>query len=183
MQGLGRWIFRYAWISVLNLYEGGIYVIVNIRNASIDDYEDLCVIYEELDEHHRVNHPELFIKPEDCARAKEYLLEIINDDNKALFVAELDSKIIGFAECYILKSSNFPVIKKREWVQLDNIAVKRNYQNYHIGSQLLSKVVDWTKNKEINRIELKVYSFNSNAYNFYSNNGFIDLNKTMYLNL
>ena len=156
---------------------------IMIRAASIEDYAELCIIYEELDEYHRVSHPELFVKPDDIPRAKEYLSEIITDPTKALFVAEAESKVVGFAECYVLRSSSFPVIKKREWVQLDNIAVKREYQNYHVGSMLLNKVFEWTKSKEINRIELKVYTFNSNAANFYSSKGFKDLNKTMYLNL
>lgn len=156
---------------------------ITIRNANIDDYEDLCLIYEELDELHRINHPELFIKPSDCARAKEYINEVINDNRKGLFVAETESKVVGFAECYTMNSSSFPVIKKREWTQLDNIAVKKGYENYHIGTLLLEKVLQWTKEKGINRIELKVYSFNTNAISFYSNKGFKDLNKTMYLNL
>jgi diamine N-acetyltransferase len=156
---------------------------ISVRVADINDYEQLCLIYEELDAYHRNNHPELFIKPTDYARAKEYLSEIIQDSNKALFVAESESNIIGFAECYTHESSNFPVIKKRTWVQLDSIAVKKESQNSHVGSMLLDKVIEWTKNKGINRIELKAYSFNVNALNFYSNKGFKDLNKTMYLNL
>lgn len=156
---------------------------ITIRNVSIKDYEDLCLVYEELDELHRINHPELFIKADNQVRAKEYISEIINDESKALFVAEVDSKVIGFAECFTMKSSSFPVIKKREWIQLDNIAVKREYQNHNIGTLLLNKVIDWTKGKGINRIELKVYYFNTSAINFYSNKGFKDLNKTMFLNL
>jgi diamine N-acetyltransferase len=154
-----------------------------IRNASITDYGDLCVVYEELDEYHRVNHPEMFIKPDGYARAKEYIEEVINDDSKSLFVAEVESKVVGFAECFVVKSSSFPVIRKREWVQLDNIAVKRDYQNHRLGSLLLDKVLEWAKNKGINRVELKVYSFNLKAVNFYAEKGFRDLNKTMYLNL
>jgi GNAT superfamily N-acetyltransferase len=61
--------------------------------------------------------------------------------------------------------------------------VKREYQNYHIGSLLLRRVVEWAKSKQINRIELKVYSFNTGAIEFYSGKGFKELNKTMYLNL
>lgn len=156
---------------------------IEIRNATINDYEGLCKIYDELDEFHRKNHPELFIKPYDHVRAKEYINEIISDDDKALFVAESQSEIIGFAECFTMKSSSFPVIKKREWVQLDNIAVKENYQRNQIGGLLYNKVVEWTRDKGIDRIELKVYLFNTNAINFYKNKGFEDLNKTMYLDL
>lgn len=156
---------------------------IKIREAIANDYEELCGIYSELDEYHRLNHPELFIKPVDCSRAIEYISETINDNNKVIFVAEIETKIIGFAECYILKSSNFPVIKKREWIQLDNIAVKKDYQNCNIGSLLLEKVLEWAKIKKVNRIELKVYSFNINAIEFYSGKGFKDLNRIMYLNL
>jgi len=156
---------------------------IKIRDAVISDYESLCEVYVELDEQHRMNHPELFIKPEDYARAKDYILESINDSNKALFVADVDSIVVAFAECYIQKSSNFPVIKKREWIQLDGIAVKGEYQNHNIGSLLLNKVVEWAKSKEINRIELKVYAFNSKAEDFYSRKGFKELSKALYLNL
>ena len=156
---------------------------IEIRTAVMADYEALCLIYEELDEYHRVNHPELFIKPEDHARAKEYIANIVDDENSALFVAEAEGQVLGFAECYIQESSSFPVIKKRQWVQLDNIAVKKAYQNEHIGSMLLDRVVAWTKAKEIERIELKVYTFNTKASGFYTGKGFAELNKTMYLNL
>jgi len=156
---------------------------IKVREAVINDYEDLCEIYSELDELHRLKHPELFIKPNDCTRTREYISEIINDNDKALFVAEVESKVAGFAECFILRSSNFPVIKQREWVQLDNIAVRSDYKNCHIGSLLLNKVIEWAKIKRVNRIELKVYSSNKNAIEFYSKKGFNDLSKTMYLNL
>lgn len=154
-----------------------------IRNAIINDYKGLCEVYTELDELHRINHPELFIQPLDCARAEDYISGIIDDDNKALFAAEVNSNIVGFAECYILKSSNFPVILNRQWMQIDSIAVKKDYQNSNIGSLLLEKVIEWSKFKRVNRIELKVYSFNKNAKEFYSKKGFVDLNKTMYLDL
>ncbi|KGK88103.1 sortase [Desulfosporosinus sp. HMP52] len=156
---------------------------IKVREAVIKDYESLCEVYVELDEQHRLNHPELFILPEDYAKAKEYLLESINDSNKGLFVAEADSKVVGFAECYLQKSSNFPIIKKREWIQLDGIAVREGYQKHGIGRLLLRRVIEWAKNKDVDRIELKVYSFNSNAEQFYARNGFRELSKAMYLNI
>jgi ribosomal protein S18 acetylase RimI-like enzyme len=116
-------------------------------------------------------------------RHEEYIEEILNDSNQGLFVAEVDSNIIGLAECYIQKSSEFPVVRKREWVQLDNIAVKKEYKRRNIGSLLLKKVIEWAKSKNVSRIELKVYSFNSNAVEFYSRNDFKDLSKTMYMEL
>jgi GNAT superfamily N-acetyltransferase len=156
---------------------------IKVRQATIRDYKELCEIYEELDELHRVNHPELFIKPEGYARTKDYILEIIQDINKTLFVAEIESRIIGLAECYVVESRNFPLLKKRKWIQLDNIVIRRNYQKQNIGTLLLKKVVEWAKSKKIKRIELKVYSFNSAAIDFYLKNGFKEFSKSMYLEL
>lgn len=153
---------------------------IRVREATINDYEALCEIYSELDTLHRENHPELFKKPDDYARAREYIDEIIEGQDRALFVAIMDSIVVGFAECYILKSSSFPVIKKREWVQLDGIAVRKEFQKNRIGSLLLKKVVEWAESRDINRIELKVYSFNRNAVEFYLKQGFKELSKTLY---
>lgn len=153
---------------------------VLVREATLDDYEALCEIYSELDTLHRENHPELFIKPDDYARAREYIDEMIKGRDRALFVAIMDAIVVGFAECYILESSSFPVIKKREWVQLDGIAVKKEYHKNRIGSLLFQKVVQWAESRDINRIELKVYSFNRNAVEFYLKQGFKELNKTLY---
>lgn len=156
---------------------------IKIREANINDYEGLCEIYAELDTFHRLNHPELFVKPEDYSGIRGRISEIIADNDKALFVATAEAEVVGFAECYVQKSADFPAVKRREWIQLDGIAVKEGYQNYHIGSLLLEKIVEWAKGKGMERIELKVYSFNKNAIEFYLRKGFMDLNRTMYLNL
>ncbi len=129
----------------------------------------------------RENHPELFAKPHDYARAREYISEIIGSQDQALRVATKDSMVVGFAECHILKSSSFPVFKKREWVQLDSIVVKKEYQENCVGTLLLEEVRKWAKSKNINRIGLNVYTFNKNAIEFYLKNGFKELSKKLYL--
>lgn len=80
-----------------------------------------------------------------------------------------------------LHLQNHPFIKKRKWVQLDNIAVKSEYQNKKVGNLLVEKVKEWAKEKNINRIELTVYSFNTNTISFYEKKGFNEISKKMYL--
>ncbi|MTI46429.1 GNAT family N-acetyltransferase [Sporosalibacterium faouarense] len=156
---------------------------IQIRGARIEDYHDLCTIYSELDELHRQEHTELFVKPNTIGRSRNYIEGLINDASKALFVAEYESKVIGLAECYIIESPDFPILKKRKWVQLDSIAVKRGFRNLGVGDLLLKEVTNWSNINGIKRVELKVYTFNKDAVEFYSNKGFIDINKTMYIDL
>jgi diamine N-acetyltransferase len=154
---------------------------INIREAEILDFQQMLEIYKEIDEIHRLEHPELFKEPEGDSRPFEYVKSQIDDENKYLVVAEFDDKIIGFAECYIIESSNFPILRKRSWVQLDNIAISKEYQNKGIGKMLLKSVIRWAKKRNIKRIELNVYSFNSSAIEFYYNSGFKNISSKMYL--
>lgn len=154
---------------------------INIRKARIEDYFSLCSVYDELDSLHLQNHPELFKKPLISSRDESDIKNIIEDSNRELFVAEYNFEIIGFTECFIATSIDHPVIKERKWVQLDNIAVKSEYQNKKVGNLLLEKVKEWAKEKNINRIELTVYSFNTNTISFYEKKGFNEISKKMYL--
>ncbi|MGL4538392.1 MAG: GNAT family N-acetyltransferase [Cetobacterium sp.] len=154
---------------------------IDIRKACIEDYTSLCSVYDELDSLHLQNHPELFKKPLISSRDESDIKNIIEDPNRELFVAEYNSEIIGFTECFIATSIVHPVIKERKWIQLDNIAVKSKYQNKKVGNLLLKKVKEWAKEKNINRIELTVYSFNANTISFYGKNGFNEISKKMYL--
>ena len=155
---------------------------INIRKACLEDYKSLCTVYDELDSLYLQNHPELFKKPLISSRDESDIKNLIEDPNRVLFVAEYNSEIIGFADCFIAKAIDHPVIKERKWVQLDNIAVKNEYQNKKIGNLLLEKVKEWAKEKNINRIELTVYSFNTNTITFYEKKGFNEISKKMYLN-
>lgn len=154
---------------------------IDTREAKVTDFHQMLEIYKELDEIHRVEHPEIFIEPEGDARPLEYIKDQIEDDNKYLVLAELDYLIIGFAECVIMESSTFPVMKKRKWVELNSLVVLKDYQSRGVGKILLNCVSEWSKKNGINRIELKVFNFNLIASEFYSKAGFKTMYSKMYL--
>ncbi|WP_426711195.1 GNAT family N-acetyltransferase [Cetobacterium sp. SF1] len=153
------------------------------REGKLSDCDKLIDLYEELDNLHLENHPEIFITPNFRGRPEPYIKAIIDNPERALIVAEKNSEIIGMAECCIKESSKFPLYKPMKWVQLDIIAVKKEYQSEHIGSALLKEVTDWAKEKEINRVQLTVFNFNERAMDFYEHKGFKTLNKTLFLDL
>lgn len=154
---------------------------INIRKCKYDDYEELSNLYLELDNIHSDKHPEIFVKQLKNPRTKEYLKKVLENDERCFFVAEKDNKIVGFIEGYICRAGIFQIYIQREWVQVDSIIVKNEYNNQHIGSLLLEEVKKWSIEHNINRIELMVFSFNKKAMRFYEKKGFRDLNKRMYL--
>ena len=60
---------------------------------------------------------------------------------------------------------------------LNNIAVKKEFQNKNIGKKLLNKIIEFTKLKNGNLIHLEVMHDNFKAIRFYENNGFCAIGK------
>lgn len=156
---------------------------IKVREAEEKDFNRLSEIYAELDELHRKNHPELFIKPRSPGRSGESLAEFRDSGNKVILVAQVGSEVAGLAECQIREASSFPLCRPRKWVKLDSLAVKEKYQGCGVGTALFESAKEWAKSKGMDRIELNVYSFNRRAIEFYEKNGFRVLKQSMYLNL
>lgn len=156
---------------------------VLIRKIGEKDFGDINKLFIKVDEYHRINLSSIFEKKENIGRTIEYLKNICNSEESELFVAEYDSEIVGIVEINIRRAVNNFLKKDREWVSLDTIMIKEKYRNNGIGEMLVDTVLDWSREKNINRIELNVYEFNKNAIKFYQRLGFETLNRTMYIEI
>jgi len=156
---------------------------LHIRPAENNDYSGLLEIYKELDEYHQIEHPEIFERIQEENRSKEYISYLVESKTSLLLVALIEDEIIGFAEGYIKENSSFPVFKKREWFQLDNIAIKNKYQGEGFGRKLFQAIEHWATGQRLKRIELNVYSFNQGATRFYEQLGFHELCKSYFLTI
>lgn len=156
---------------------------VLIRKIGEKDFGDINKLFIKVDEYHRINLSSIFEKKENIGRTIEYLKNICNSEESELFVAEYDNEIVGIVEINIRRVVNDFLKKDREWVSLDTIMIKEKYRNNGIGEMLVDTVLDWSREKNINRIELNVYEFNKSAIKFYQRLGFETLNRTMYIEI
>lgn len=154
-----------------------------IRKISEKDFGNINKLFIKVDEYHRINLSSIFEKKENIGRTIEYLKNICNSEESELFVAEYDNEIVGIVEINIKRTVNNFLKKDREWVSLDTIMIKEKYRNNGIGEMLMDTVLDWSREKNINRIELNVYEFNKSAIKFYQRLGFETLNRTMYIEI
>lgn len=154
---------------------------VSIREMKLSDFESANKIYFEIDELHRIAHPELFKKTDDKGRTTEYIKNLFDNENAKVFVAEINDELVGLAECYIKEAPDYPILQQRKWVLIDSIAVIESHRGKGIGKLLFERIKNWASENGVKRIELKVYSFNKNAMKFYEGLGFEELTKHLFL--
>ncbi len=156
---------------------------MNIRKAVIDDYNDIISLYMQSDFYHYINEPYIYLQVETNFRSKEYIQQIIDNNDSLFLVAELEDKIIGFIYAYRETKGSLPIHVRRTYLYIDNIVVKNNEQHKGCGKALLTEVIKIAKEQKYNDIVLNVYSFNKTAIELYQKFGFSTLSEDMILKL
>ncbi len=152
---------------------------ISVRKATIDDYNAMCELFNEIDALHRDNLPRLFRKPDGAARERDYYSGLIADENTALFVAEAGGELVGFVHAMVRETPALPVFVPRRYAIVDGIVVKSGFQNRGIGRTLMEKMQAWAIAKGATSIELNVYEFNRTAISFYESLGYQTLSRKM----
>jgi len=96
------------------------------------------------------------------------LKKSFQDPNCDIYVAEIDNVIAGFIEIHV-----FPdFVEGAHIATIQNLIVKKNYRGLGIGSRLVERAVEETKDR--NAIEIHVWTEfdNERAISFYTKRGF-----------
>ena len=97
------------------------------------------------------------------------LQKMKSDDKHLTVVAEIEGKVIGFIGFYKGIAYNYD----GEYIQIIALAVKKEYQNRGIGSQLLKWVEDYAIGHNIRSFGLNSGLHRTEAHSFYENNGYL----------
>lgn len=88
--------------------------------------------------------------------------ESLSNDNTIFVVAEDEGQIIGYCGIYL----------SIEFGNISNVAVKREFQKQHIATEMLTKLIECTKEKNVSDITLEVRETNVAAIRLYEKLGF-----------
>lgn len=122
---------------------------------------------------HHNGRPDIF-----KANVKKYkdeeLLEIFEDDNRPVFVAESeDGQVIGYAFCIFQQAKNHNILTDIKTLYIDDLCVDEELRGQHIGKQLYDYVLAFAKESECYNVTLNVWSCNEGALKFYEKCGLI----------
>lgn len=142
-----------------------------IREAVRADYEALCVLFEELDHLHADALPHLFRRVE-CGASGEFMRSRIRQEGSALFIADQEGALIGFAWVTVCEAPDIPIMGPRRYAMVEELAVKREFRRRGIGQALMAQTHQWAQAQGLDQVEVVVYDFNRAALALYEMLGY-----------
>lgn len=154
---------------------------LKIRKAELEDYDVLCRLFAQIDELHQQWYPDIFRNSEGLIRTRHEIGELIMPRHSQVFLAELNGEGIGMALIRIENTPDFRLLKKMTYLFLETIVVDKKHRRKGVGTALFNAIKKFAEEKNISRIELKVYFRNEDAILFCKKFGFADYWKRMSL--
>lgn len=144
---------------------------VEIRPATMADYEAVCGLLNQLDGQHRAAHPEQF-RAAEPVREKAFFEAWLEDADKQVWVVEDQAAIAGTVWFMVRKTPDMPILVPRTFLQIDALVVDDGQRGKGIGQALMAAVDAWARGRGIRELELGVWAFNESAIRFYQRLGY-----------
>lgn len=90
-----------------------------------------------------------------------------SDDSTVFFLARVDSKVVGYGGMYTVLDEGY----------VTNIGVLPDFRRRGIGAKIVSKLIDFSKEKSLSFLSLEVRVSNVAAINLYKSFGFEEVGK------
>lgn len=155
-----------------------------IREAISNDYNAICKLTIEVHNLHVINRPDVFADVNNPL-LKEHFIGLINTKNTKVFVVEnIDNReLVAYSIVRIMETQSIPILIQKRFAFLDEFCVKSNYKKNGIGRLLFQYIVDYAKAEGASSLQLGVWEFNEDAFDFYKKMGMSTRNRKMELSL
>lgn len=152
---------------------------IEIHPAEDSHIPGIIEIWKELMDFHKDIDP-LFTRTEDGHVAfADHMNKLIHSEDAQVLVALDKEAVVAYSVSEIFARP--PVFQHRISGFISDLAVRSNYQRKGIGEQMLCRMFEWFKSRNICRIELRVASKNEIGYSFWKKHGFQDYMHILYL--
>lgn len=144
---------------------------MEIREAKIEDIEQIVIILEQISKIHYEKRPDIF-KKKSKNEIRKNTIEMLKDKKRKIIVAADDTlKIYGLIIYNIKEVKEHINLRDFKVLWIEELGVDESYRKNGIGKMLMKKVEEDAKILDCKRIELNCWDFNNNAISFYERFG------------
>ena len=145
---------------------------MTIRRALPNDIPALSELLLQVCNVHHQGRPDLF-KPNGTKYTADQLSELIQDDNRPIFVADTGEGVKGYAFCMFKQHLNDTCVTDIKTLYIDDLCVDENCRGQHIGRQLYEYVLQFARESGCYNVTLNVWCCNPDAIQFYEKCGLV----------
>lgn len=142
---------------------------MTIRKAIDSDIPFLNELLIQVCSIHSLGRPDLFKKG-----AKKYadnqLIDILNNQNTPIFVAESNGEVVGYCFCELIRQGS-NIFHDNLSLYIDDLCVSEKCRRQGIGEKLYRYAVEFAKSKGCYNLTLNVWNLNPTAILFYEKMG------------
>ena len=155
---------------------------ITIRNFSIDDFKGINYLMNQVHRLHMDSRPDVYRKTNEPISKKDFL-GIVSDNNSISILAEINNIIVGLCVISIRSISTNIALIARRVAYMEDLCVSQDYRKQGIGKELFIEAKKRTLEFNVDSLELMVWEFNTNAFNFYENQGMNTRSRIMEIKL
>lgn len=137
----------------------------------------LVLLGQVLEVHHK-GRPDIF-KTGASKYTKDELEELLIDEEKPIFVAKNEGRMLGYAFCVIKTTEGDNILQDMKTLYIDDLCVDENKRGTGVGRALYEYVKEYAKELGCYNLTLNVWECNTGAKRFYESMGLIPRNTLM----
>ena len=151
---------------------------IEIREGTRADLPDIVELWKSIMDFHG-NLDSFFTRSQEGhLNFLDWISKQMETDKSGLFIAESEGKLLGYIKIEICEYP--PVFEKKTFGMISEVIVNENYRRKGIGGALFDRAMGWFKEKDIDRVELRVANINPVAQGFWRKMGFRPYMTTMF---
>lgn len=143
---------------------------MKIRSAKIDDCDAITSLYKQLYDTEKAFDDNLINEYILDDKQLKSIRKKIKSRKEIFLVAEMDQKIVGVIDGYIIDSIHY----KEKVSFLEHLCVDKKYRKKRIATELIQEFSNKSKEKGATYIKLYAFENNSNAIKLYNKLGFVE---------
>jgi diamine N-acetyltransferase len=145
---------------------------IRVRRALPEDAPTIAALSVHVQKLHADERPDLFKQPVvDEARVHQYETRIAGPATEA-FIVEVNGEPAGYILGEIMHRPEDAMVTGWESLHIQEISVNPEFQHRGCGERLIQAAFDAARQRNIHRVVLEVWNFNTDAQAFFHKQGF-----------
>ncbi len=111
---------------------------------------------------------------------EDHFSRLVSGQRSICLLAEIEGDIVGYLVGYV---SGADSLRPVELAELESMFIKAGYRGQQVGTNLVSRFIEWARENRAQRISVTAYPANKTALDFYKAVGFEPKSLTLELGI